>query len=340
MKYFSLLLALVACLAPDIGLSGLIGQPAPPLAIKEWVKGGPVEIKPGTNIFLVEIWSTKGAASRAAITNLNHLQNRFKTNGLVVVGISDEDASVIKDFVQHNGTNIEYAIAADDHRRTSLGYMGPAGQFAVPAAFVVGTNGDLLWDGHAFHGLGQALEQIIAGTYDLERTKKRETAAHQMEQYLSMARRGDSRARIAGMVLLANRTNDVDLLCDMAFAITTAPKMTKRDFPLAGRALDEAERLAPTNSAHVMINRSVWLFERGKLDQGLLLATQALASARSPEERSSVQALLDTMNARLAVVKLVQSRTNQLNDVRAPSPVSGADTNNSGSPSKTPAPKS
>lgn len=329
-KYAMLLVVLLAGVAPNTSLGYFIGEPAPPLVVKEWIKGGPLEVKAGTNIYVVEIWQTKGAASRAAITTLNRLQNRFKTNGVVVVGISDEPVETIKEFMRQAGTNIQYAVAADDHRRTSMAFMEPAGQLGVPYTFVVGTNGNLLWHGHVLRGLDQAVAQIVAGTFDLQRAQKLDVASHQMQQYLMLARRGDGRTRAAGSVLLAARTNDVELLCDLAFEISTAPQLPGRDFALAGRALKEAERLAPTNSARVMIYRAVWLFEGGRRDAGLLLATQALAAASSPEEKASVESLLSTMSARQAAIKERQSKTNQVQAARAPGPVSGAATNHTG----------
>ena len=292
------IVVLMACLAPNIGLGGLIGEPATPLNVNEWIKGKPVEVKPGTNIYVVEIWNTSSLACRASITNLNDLQKRFKTNGVVVVGISDEPAEKIKEFVQHDGTNIEYGIAADNRRQTSLSYMKPVGQRGIPYAFVVGTNGNLLWHGQPLHGLDEVLDQITAGRYDEKQARKMDLAWHQMEQYLGLARRGDGRTRPAGWALLAARTNDVALLCDLAFVIATVPRLATRDFALAGEALDQAEKLATTNTAQVGIGRAILLFESGKRDEGLARATQALASAQSPMDKTYIQACLRTMEKR------------------------------------------
>jgi hypothetical protein len=305
MKHIFPIVVLMAVLAPNIGLGGLVGEPAPPLVVKEWIKGKLVAVKAGTNIYVVEIWDTSSLASRACITNLNNLQRRFKTNGVVVVGISDEPVEKIKEFVLHDGTNIEYALAADDQRQTSLSYMTPIKQRGIPYAFVVGTNGNVIWHGHPLRGLSKALELILAGQYDAERAGKVEVAEHQMEQYLGLARRGDFRSKSAGKALLANRTNDVMLLCDMAYQITTdprqattAPRQANRDFALAGEALDQAEKLGSTNKASVMIIRAVWLFESGKQDEGMVLATQSLTSAKSPLVKTNIQVLLRTMEKR------------------------------------------
>jgi hypothetical protein len=59
-KFVFPFVVLMACLAPNIGLGGLVGDPAPPLNVDEWIKGQPVQVKPGTNIFVVEIWETRG----------------------------------------------------------------------------------------------------------------------------------------------------------------------------------------------------------------------------------------------------------------------------------------
>ena len=310
-KKMFLLVVLLAGFVPRAGLGGLlIGNPAPPLVVQEWINGKPVEIKAGTNIFVVEIWRASSPAKLAIITNLNDIQKRFKTNGVVVVGISDEPVEKIKANIQHDGTNImniEFAIAADNRRKTSLEYMKPIGQTTIPCAFVVGTNGNLLWHGPPLRGLDEALGLITAGQYDAERAGKIEVATHQMEQYLNLVRRGDARARAAGNALLANRTNDVELLSNMAYRIVTAPK-ADHDFALAGRALDQAEKLATTtNMAPVMITRAVWLFESGKRDQGLTLATQAIASAQSPMEKTNALLCLHTMEIRLAA-----ANTNQI----------------------------
>jgi alkyl hydroperoxide reductase subunit AhpC len=297
-KYALPLVVLMACLAPNVGLGGLIGEPAPPLNVNEWIKGQPVEVKPGTNIYVVEIWNTTGSACRASITNLNDLQKRFKTNGVVVVGISDEPAEKIKEFVQHDGTNIEYAIAADNKRHTSLSYMKPVEQRRIPYVFVVGTNGNLLWHGPPYQGLGEVLDQITAGGYDEKQAGKMDLARHQMQQYLILARQGSDRAELAGRTLLAARTNDVPLLCDLAFAIATFPKLATRNFALAGEAMDQAEKLAPTNTASVGITHAIVLFESGKRDEGLARATQALASAQSPMDKTNVQSVLRAMEKR------------------------------------------
>jgi hypothetical protein len=123
-------------------------------------------------------------------------------------------------------------------------------------------------------------------------------------------------------VLLAARTNDVTLLCDLAFQIATVPRLAKRDFVLAGEALDQAEKLAPTNSSRVMITRAIMLFESGKQDEGLARATQALASAQSPMEKNNVQSLIRTMEKR----KNAEEKKGDQGPIKTNAPLEGVST--------------
>jgi peroxiredoxin len=322
MKHRIPLLILLACLAPGFAWGQEIGEAAPPLVVQKWVKGQPVEIKPGTNTYVLEIWQSTIPACRLAITYLNTIQNRFKTNGVIVVGLSDEPAESLEKFVQNEATNIEYAVAADQHRHTVRSYMGPIKQRIVPYVFVVGTNGEVLWHGNSFGALTKALELITSGKFDADLAAKREIAEHQMEQYLGLARRRDFRAATAGLNLLENRTNDVSLLCDMAYQISTAPQLPKRDFALASQALDQAEKITSPTNTTVMSMRSVWLFASGKRDQGIYLAKQALASTQNPVDQARIKLLLHTMESQLAAAKAKASINNTNPVVPAPPPAS------------------
>jgi hypothetical protein len=294
------LVLLLACLSPIVGRGGPIGEPAAPLVVKEWIKGKPVEVKAGTNIFVVEIFTTGSVASRASITNLNALQRRFKDQGVVVVGISDDPADRLKGFLAEAGAAIEYAIAADNGRKTTMNYMMPVGRRGVPYAFVVGKDAKLLWHGHPREGLAEALEQITAGRYNVELAAKIELARTQLGQYVSAARRGDPRAEAAGQAFLARWTNDVARLCDLAHEIATEPKIAKRDFALASHALDRAAQVASTNSTRVAVTRAIVLFESGKKEEGQARAREAVASAQQPEEKAYAETCLRSLEARLA----------------------------------------
>ncbi len=292
---------LAVTLLPRVAMALVIGDPAPAFDVKEWVKGGPVQIKPGTNTYVIEIWATWSPASIASFTNLNALQKQYKDKGVVFVGISDESQDTVKDFVLHGeGTNMQYAVAADNERKTASSYMTSFKRSQVPAVFIVGTNGNLLWHGEPFRALAPALARITSAGYDIDKDQKSGLAFDHMAQYLSLANRGDSRTKGAGRQLLDSRTNNVPLLCDMAFRISTAPGLKTRDFDLANEALTQAERLAPTNSPQVVVARGIWLFRSGKTNEGITAVRQVIATAPLPQDRTNAMRYLRTMEMDLA----------------------------------------
>jgi thiol-disulfide isomerase/thioredoxin len=156
-----------------------LGGPAPKLDISEWIKGQPVTLAEGkgTNIYVVEFWATWCPPCRTSIPHLTELQKKFKSKGVVIIGISDEKADVVKKFVEKQGDKMDYVVAIDGGK-TSEGYMEAFGVNGIPHAFIVDKEGRIVWHGHPMSGLDEALAQVAAGTYDLEaaRAKARKQA--------------------------------------------------------------------------------------------------------------------------------------------------------------------
>ena len=308
-KYAVLLAGLIACLAPASCFADNLGDPAPDLTVKEWIKGGPVQIKAGTNTYVL-VFCTLSRVNDFGITNLSNLQKKYRDKGLVAVAISSEPAEQLKPFVQFKGAEIEFAVAVDDDARKATGtYQQAFNQMMVPRAYVVGKNGNVLWYGHPLRGLDEVVDEIMSGRYKFEPTQKSVIAAEQMEKYLVLAHQDDTNVVPAGRMLLSIRTNDAAGLCDLAYQIATDPFIVKRDVALANAALDRAEQLAPTNTTDIAVDRAILLFQAGREEEGLARARKALASAQSQEAKNEVQTCVRAMEARLAAAKTNQNKS-------------------------------
>ena len=294
---------------PSGAETGKLGDPAPPLTVMEWIKGRPVKIQPGTNIYVL-VFCTLSRANEFALTNLDALQQDYQKKGVVVVAISADPPQTLKEFVQARGGDINFTVAADDiPSRTANTYQHAFKQMLLPRAYVVGKDAKVLWFGHPLRDdLGLVVDKIIAGRYDLEREQKKILASEQMEQYLAMARDGDPRVGQAGRILLTLWTNDAPALCNFAFQIATAPYIEKRDVAVATSALDRAAQLATTNAADIAVDRAILLFQTGEQEAGLSLARKAMAVAQSDDDKGEVRACIRAMEARIAAEK--SSRTN------------------------------
>jgi hypothetical protein len=308
-KYGILLALLTAGLSPASGSIATLGDPAPPLVVTNWIKGPPLDVTAGTNIYIVELWASWNTDHGAVIAKLNELQKKFNDKGVRVVGISEEPAAKLKDYVARQQPPIEYAIAADDQRKTSLSYMLAYGQRELPHAFVIGQGGKMLWHGHPLFGLDQVVADILAGRYRLDLAIKMDVLREQVEQYRALTRKGDPRARQTGRKLLAARTNSVTLLCEFALLVATDDRCPRRDFALAAEALDRAEKLAPTNTVRIKMTRAILLFESGQPEGGIALAKQTLASTTNSLERASAEPYLRTMEKRLEALQALRKET-------------------------------
>jgi thiol-disulfide isomerase/thioredoxin len=274
------------------------GDPAAPLAIKEWVKGQAIDVKDGKRVYVVEFWATWCPPCRQSIPHLTELQKTFKDKDVVIVGVSGETVETVRPFVEKMGDKMNYTVACDDGNKTSRGYMEAFGQDGIPYAFVVGKNGNILWHGHPLDGLDQALEQIVAGKYDLDTVKKRDAARSRMEAYQKASSAGEPQAKELGQQLLADAGADVDALCQLAFAIVANSSNPNRDFKLANEALDKAEKTTGLKDHRVLGVRAISLFESGKMDEGIALAKEALELSKTDQDKQRYQGFLKVMENR------------------------------------------
>ena len=301
------------CLFALPGWADQVGDPAAPLSVKAWIRGQPVQIKPGTNIYVVEFWAALSSASKDSIPKLNELQKKFKDKGVVVLGIGDDPVDKLRQFVElYTHTNIEYTVAADDLRKTAQGYMVAYGQNGIPHAFIVGQDAKVLWHGHPLYGLEEALDQITAGKYDLGVAIKAEAQRAELDKYKLLSRQGDPAAKDLGRQLLLARTNDAAKLCEFSYRIVSDVHNTNRDFALAAQGLEQAAKLVPTNNAQLIMTRVVFLYEQGKKEEGIAMAKQAFDAARDEKEKESLGVYLRFMETRLEIEKKSKTKSRQM----------------------------
>ncbi len=185
-----------ATLSPALA-AGELGDPAAPLQISEWIKGGPVDLAAGKGktIFVVEFWATWCPPCRASIPHLSELQKKFKDKNVVFVGISDETPATVKPFVEKMGEKMNYTVALDKGKKTSAGYMEAFGIGGIPHAFVVDKAGRIIWQGHPMAELEETLQKLVDGKYDMAIAKKQALGRKLVEEFCALAAEGKENAR-------------------------------------------------------------------------------------------------------------------------------------------------
>ena len=157
--------------APEVSMKfSKVGDLAKPLSIATWVKGAtaeaPVDVTDGKNTYVVEFWATWCGPCKTSIPHLTELQKKYKDQGLVVVGISNEELEEVKPFVEEQGDNMNYIVAVDKDEETSMSYMQAFGQNGIPCAFIIDKSSQVVWVGHPMQ-MDLPLEEILSGKYNL-----------------------------------------------------------------------------------------------------------------------------------------------------------------------------
>ncbi|MFZ2642628.1 MAG: redoxin domain-containing protein [Verrucomicrobiia bacterium] len=189
--------ATVLAALASAGFGAELGDPAPALQVAEWVKGRPVNLSAGKgkNIFVVEFWATWCPPCRQSIPHLTELQKKFKDRDVVFAAVSNEEAPVVKAFVDKMGDKMDYAVAVDKDRKTVAAYLEAFGVSGIPYAFIVDKDGLIVWQGHPMADLEVALTQILAGKYNITSAQKRFRARRLMEEFHVLAGKNENRAR-------------------------------------------------------------------------------------------------------------------------------------------------
>jgi thiol-disulfide isomerase/thioredoxin len=279
-----------------------LGQPAPTLDIATWVKGKPVDLAAGKGktIYVVEFWATWCPPCRATVPHLSDLQKQYASKDVVIVGISDETADKVKPFVEKMGDKMAYTVALDPARKSHKEYMEAFGVRGIPHAFVVDKTGTIAWHGHPMAGLDLALQEIVAGTYDIAAARRAQEAAKQSETYLEKARSGADAASLKtlGEAVLKDGAADPGLLNELSWAILTDRGIKSRDLDLATRAARAAYERTAGKDPSITDTYARALFDTGRKADAIRLQKEAIAVCKDATMRQQLEATLKGYEAR------------------------------------------
>jgi thiol-disulfide isomerase/thioredoxin len=152
------LLALSTVNAQDIPITG--NDSAPALKVSEWIKGEPVKLEEGKDkkVHVVEFWATWCPPCRESIPHLTELQKKYK-DSVTIIGITDEEAPLVKEFVKKMGDKMDYRVALDKNQETAKAFDKIAEMPGIPTAYVINKENKVVWAGHP---LDEEFEKVLA----------------------------------------------------------------------------------------------------------------------------------------------------------------------------------
>jgi thiol-disulfide isomerase/thioredoxin len=163
---------------PQISLLN-IGDPAPPLQVREWIKGTPVPIFEKGRVYVLEFWATWCRPCIAAMAELSVLAREYKDK-VTFIGVdvyegkikSGNSITKLKSFVDSMGSRIYYPVAVEDSGFTVAEWLGAADEKGIPKTFVVDAEGRLAWIGYPKE-LNIVLSKIVKNDWNIKEALNR-----------------------------------------------------------------------------------------------------------------------------------------------------------------------
>ncbi len=275
-----------------------IGDGAPKLEVKEFVKGEPVKaFEPGKN-YVVEFWATWCGPCRVSIPHLTELQKKHPEVTFIGVSIWEQDQAGVKPFVEQMGEKMKYRVAMDAVPEAKDGegamaqsWMKAAGRNGIPSAFIVNKDGKIAWIGHPMQ-MDKPLEQIVAGSWDLQAAAKQfRKEAEEQSKLEKLGTRlneslqsGDGKKILTVLDEIIALKPELELRLDLQLRLPTLIKLDQQD-----KALELAQKLEKSVGQQAEgLNLIAWTIvdpSSGTKPGGKLLQL-ALELARRADEKS------------------------------------------------------
>jgi thiol-disulfide isomerase/thioredoxin len=139
----------------------LLGKPAPEWDVDEWIGtdlGNVADLK-GKAVMVV-FWATWCPHCRKAMPDIEAKYNKYKDDGLVVVGLTrnsrGQTTDKVREYLSENGYTIPIAI---DPGSTSRNY----GVSGIPAAAMIGKDGTVIFRNHPAQITDEVIEEALKG---------------------------------------------------------------------------------------------------------------------------------------------------------------------------------
>jgi thiol-disulfide isomerase/thioredoxin len=158
----------------DTSITHNIGDTAPPLLVKEWIKGAPIDSFEKGKVYVVDFWATWCAPCIAAMPHLSTLAHQYEGKAtFAAIDVKESFANFskndteIKAFVDRMGSKMDFNVALADTSSTVRNWLDAYQIRSIPTTYVIDGHGRVAWIGHPY-GLDTVLQKVIDDTWDIK----------------------------------------------------------------------------------------------------------------------------------------------------------------------------
>lgn len=173
-----------------------IGDKAPPLQVRKWLKGTPVNQFEKGKVYVVELWATWCRPCNAAMPHLSSLARQYKDTvtfiGMDIMETPTTTLNKLQAFVDSIGERLDFSAAADDNGYVEKNWFIASGsaEQGIPKSFIINADGKLAWLGEPYE-IDTVLRKVVNNTWDIKNAKDKyiynrhlEEADHKVAKYL------------------------------------------------------------------------------------------------------------------------------------------------------------
>jgi thiol-disulfide isomerase/thioredoxin len=153
-----------------------IGEPAPSLRVRKWIKGTPVQHFEKGRVYVVDFWATWCRPCNASMPYTSDLAHKYKDKvTFLAIAIwetglqydSKVSMSQIIAFVDSVGQQMDFPVAIDEGNFMANHWIKASDQNSIPTDFVVNAQGRVAWVGNPVD-LDTVLSKIVNDTWDIK----------------------------------------------------------------------------------------------------------------------------------------------------------------------------